>query len=75
MPDENASRSWNPLLAEVFPSFSSLEGPSASTFGWFTFATFNMMYYPDKIAAFNRKGASWRRMLVQQPPLPEFAFF
>lgn len=75
MPDENISKSWNPLLAEVFPSFFSRDGGSAAEFGRFTFATFDMIKYPDKITAYNRKGASWRRMLVQQPPIPEFAFF
>lgn len=75
MPDENVSKSWNPLLAEVFPSFFSRNGGSAAGFGRFTFATFDMIQSPDKITAYNRKEASWRRMLVQQPPIRDFAFF
>lgn len=75
MPDESAPKSWNPLLAEAFPSFFSRDGTSATGFGRFTFATFDMIQRPDKITAYNRKEASWRRMLVQQPPILELAFF
>jgi hypothetical protein len=75
MPDESVSKSWNPLLAEAFPSFFSRDGTSADGFGRFTFATFDMIQRPDKTTVYNRKEASWRRMLVQQPPVLEFAFF
>jgi hypothetical protein len=74
-PDESAFKSWNPLLAEAFPPFFSQTGGSATGFGRFTFATFDMIHYPDKITAYNRKEATWRCMLVQQPPIMEFAFF
>src|SRR5437879_630808 len=47
MPDESAPKSWNPLLAEAFPSFFSQDGTSATGFGRFTFATFDMIQRPD----------------------------
>ncbi|KAJ5166695.1 uncharacterized protein N7482_005476 [Penicillium canariense] len=75
VPNENVPKSWNPLLAEVFPSFFSEHGTAATNFGKFTFSTLDMIKYPDKIIAYNRKEASWRRMLVQQPPILELAFF
>lgn len=33
-----------------------------------------MIDYPDNIAVYDRKEASWRHMLVQQPPVSGFVF-
>lgn len=68
MPDESVSKSRNPLLADAFPSFFSRDGTSADGLGRFTFATFDMIQQPDKITVYSREEASWRCMLVQQPP-------
>lgn len=56
----------NPLLAEEFPSFFPVH-TSPSSDG-FTFQTLTMVQTPERKPAFLRKEASWRRMLVRQPP-------
>lgn len=75
IPDENVSKSWNPLLAELFPTLFTLDGASPARFSRFSFANWDMIKYPDKIAVYDRKEASWRRMLIQQPPMSGFVFF
>lgn len=64
------SRTWqNPLLAEVFPSIFSSSTPEVKSNISFTFKTFDMLRTPEKCEAYMRPDASWRYMLVQQPPL------
>jgi hypothetical protein len=74
MPRQKAEKTLNPLLAEAFPSFFPIHGPPLNG-GLFTFSTFDMIRTPNKKGAYACKEASWRRMLVQQPPISEFAFF
>lgn len=57
----------NPLLAEMFPSVFSRENGESN--GNLTFTTFVMIRNPHKMEAWIRPEASWRKMLVQQPPL------
>ncbi|KAK7038336.1 putative f-box domain protein [Favolaschia claudopus] len=60
----------NPLLAELFPPFfGSLIDHTASRWSWPGSAK-TIMAMPCSLApeAFKRKEASWRRMLVSQPP-------
>lgn len=52
----------NPLLAELFPSFFFRERTR------FTNESLDMVKNTHKAAAYLREEASWRRMLVQQPP-------
>jgi hypothetical protein len=70
----------NPLLAEVFPTVFNQYGLAAQTSGsenrehyaecnLLTFTTFDMVCNPHKLHAYIRPEASWRRMLVQQPPV------
>lgn len=73
MPRQKVERTLNPLLAEAFPSFFPIHGPSSND-ALFTFSTLDMITSHKK-GAYARKEASWRRMLVQQPPISEFAFF
>lgn len=42
---------------------------------FFTYSTFDMIQNPERLEAYTRKEASWRHMLIQQPPIKEFAFF
>jgi hypothetical protein len=74
MPRQKVEKTINPLLAEAFPSFFPMHSQPFND-GLFTVSTFDMIRTPDKKGAYARKEASWRRMLVQQPPISEFAFF
>ena len=63
----------NPLLAETFPSiFPHEDRPIRHRF---TFDTLNWTKDPSRMARFVRPDASWRRMLVQQPPISELGLF
>jgi hypothetical protein len=63
----------NPLLTETFPSiFPSEDRPIHHRF---TFSTLNWIEDPSRLARFVRPDASWRRMLVQQPPISELGLF
>ncbi|KAJ5345856.1 Regulator of G protein signaling superfamily [Penicillium brevicompactum] len=59
----------NPLLAEAFPSIFSSSTPEVKSNIRFTYDTFDMFRHPEKFEAYMRPDASWRYMLVQQPPL------
>lgn len=59
----------NPLLAEAFPSIFSSSTPEVKSNIRFTYDTFDMFRHPEKFEAYMRPEASWRYMLVQQPPL------
>jgi hypothetical protein len=77
----NKPKTQNPLLAETFPSIfdqfectgkrndldtdTTNEKPTSNV----TLTTFDMIKNPHKWDAYIRPEASWRRMLVQQPPV------
>ncbi|KAJ5827729.1 hypothetical protein N7447_004492 [Penicillium robsamsonii] len=81
----NKPKIQNPLLAETFPSIFHQSGSSnggstkyndtdvdtanEDTTSNLTFTTFDMVRNPHKWDAYIRPEASWRRMLVQQPPV------
>ncbi|KAJ7096570.1 hypothetical protein B0H15DRAFT_1019610 [Mycena belliarum] len=67
----------NPLLAELFPPFFA--PPPPNRMSWADVRANNRMFWPDAraimampvaraLAPFARRDASWRRMLVAQPP-------
>jgi hypothetical protein len=57
----------NPLLKETFPSiFPAEDRPEGYMFD---FSGMTMTKDATSMARFVRKGASWRKMLVQQPPI------
>ncbi|KAK7039774.1 F-box domain protein [Favolaschia claudopus] len=63
----------NPLLAEIFsPFFTRLENPHAYHWPGRTASIWEMPWL-KKLDAFRRAGASWRRMLVTQPPVRTLA--
>ncbi|KAJ7125345.1 hypothetical protein C8R44DRAFT_137047 [Mycena epipterygia] len=59
-PDPQSEPTQNPLLAELFPPFFAPEPQQASSI-----MSMPWSKAPD---AFKREDASWRRMLVTQPP-------
>ncbi|KAE8135354.1 hypothetical protein BDV38DRAFT_284989 [Aspergillus pseudotamarii] len=64
IPTDSSSASTkvqNPLLAKMFPSFFQ-SNPTL-------LASVDMLQRPEKLEAYIRPEASWRRMLVQQPPI------
>ncbi|OQE84091.1 hypothetical protein PENNAL_c0029G01012 [Penicillium nalgiovense] len=77
----NKPKTQNPLLAETFPSiFDQSENTNKKndldtdttnekTTSNVTLTTFDMVKNPHKWDAYIRQEASWRRMLVQQPPV------
>ncbi|KAJ5772844.1 hypothetical protein N7457_007740 [Penicillium paradoxum] len=79
----NKAKIQNPLLAEAFPSVfrqssSNRDGTpnhkhngnsNRNSIPELTFTTFDMVRRPRKLNAYIRPEASWRRMLVQQPPV------
>jgi hypothetical protein len=66
----------NPLLVEQFPALFRVIDPDDPEDGYEydepTIAEFAMMKNPSKLAAYLRSEASWRRMLIQQPPVCNF---
>ncbi|KAJ6111315.1 hypothetical protein N7523_007376 [Penicillium sp. IBT 18751x] len=63
----------NPLLAEMFPTIFPTKGdPDNRDFHFFDCA---MTKDPASLDRFVWKDASWRRMLVQQPPISELGLF
>ncbi|KAJ5951417.1 uncharacterized protein N7479_009830 [Penicillium vulpinum] len=73
----NKSKIQNPLLAATFPSIFHQYGNTKTNdtdingnpTPRVTFTTFDMVKNPHKWDAYIRPEASWRRMLVQQPPV------
>ena len=59
----------NPLLAETFPSFFPAKG--RPMYYQFNFSDLAMAKDASTMARFVRDDASWRRMLVQQPPISD----
>ncbi|CAG8381969.1 unnamed protein product [Penicillium salamii] len=67
-PEPIGSPWQNPLLAEVFPSIFTSD-PDVQSNVNLTFTNFDLILNSHKFDAYMRPEASWRRMLVQQPPL------
>ena len=66
----------NPLLAEAFASiFEQNEAVFPQSKTEFTLIDLDMIQNPEKKAAYLRPEASWRRMLVQQPPAFKLGIF
>ncbi|GIK07252.1 hypothetical protein Aspvir_002910 [Aspergillus viridinutans] len=69
----------NPLLVEAFPALFKLTDPDNPEDDYEydkpALATFDMMKSSSKLAAYLRPEASWRRMLVQQPPVCKFEVY
>ncbi|KAB8257628.1 hypothetical protein BDV32DRAFT_152216 [Aspergillus pseudonomiae] len=65
-PSSASTKVQNPLLAKLFPGFFT----SDTSF----LASMDMLQRPEKLEAYIRPEASWRRMLVQQPPIPRIGF-
>jgi hypothetical protein len=63
----------NPLLAEAFPPIFPPKEESKNH--KFDFSDLEWTKDPSSMARFVRRDASWRRMLVQQPPPPELGLF
>lgn len=63
----------NPLLAEMFPTIFPAKGDPYKRD--FHFSDCAMAKGPTSLDHFVQKDASWRKMLVQQPPLWEFGLF
>ncbi|KAF8148537.1 hypothetical protein K438DRAFT_1763797 [Mycena galopus ATCC 62051] len=65
-PSSSMERVQNTLLAEVFPAFFA---PESSCWSWPNAKTLQSMPWSKAPDAFRRPEASWRRMLVTQPPV------
>ena len=63
----------NPLLAGMFPTIFPAKGDRDNRN--FHFSDCAMTKDPETLDRFVRKDASWRRMLVQQPPISELGLF
>ncbi|PYI11377.1 hypothetical protein BO78DRAFT_413846 [Aspergillus sclerotiicarbonarius CBS 121057] len=69
-------RTLNPLLSETFPAiFQQNETIFPRNKEEFTLTNLDMIKKPEKKAAYLRPEASWRRMLIQQPPAFEIGIF
>ncbi|OGM47397.1 hypothetical protein ABOM_002583 [Aspergillus bombycis] len=73
--DSHGRKVPNPLLAEAFPFVfdTAMDGRVPAYRTGECLSTFRMAKYPETQAAFLRREASWRRMLVQQPPVFKLA--
>ncbi|KAJ7256140.1 hypothetical protein B0H12DRAFT_517679 [Mycena haematopus] len=63
-----SSRVENPLLVDLFPPFFASSGPHR--WSWPNSKSLESMPWARAPDAFKRPEASWRRMLVTQPPAP-----
>ncbi|KAJ5639421.1 HET domain protein [Penicillium longicatenatum] len=66
-------KTLNPLLTETFASIFPAE--DRSVYYKFNFSDLAMTKDAASMDRFVRKNASWRKMLVQQPPIPEIGLF
>lgn len=65
----------NPLLAEKFPTVFPAPDDSQSQLRFFELSNCAMTKDSETLDRFCRNNASWRRMLVQQPPIWELGVF
>jgi hypothetical protein len=63
----------NPLLIEDFPPIFSAE--DTSVYCGFDFSDLEWTKHPSSLTRFARADASWRKMLVQQPPISGLGIF
>ncbi|GIJ86479.1 hypothetical protein Asppvi_005368 [Aspergillus pseudoviridinutans] len=67
----------NSMLGVAFPALFDRTDPNDPEdkydYGQSALSTFDMIKNPQKLEAYLRPEASWRRMLVQQPPAHKFA--
>lgn len=82
IPTENTpgqGKVQNPVLVEAFPALFKLIDPDDPEddyeYDQPTLTTFDMMRSSSKLVAYLRPEASWRRMLVQQPPVRKFEVY
>ncbi|PLN79779.1 hypothetical protein BDW42DRAFT_172105 [Aspergillus taichungensis] len=71
-PDDNnnTEHTFNPFLKNAFPTFFlPLSGSSEGGRKKLDLNSLEMVLRPDKQTAYLRPAASWRRMLVRQPPV------
>ncbi|KAJ6517266.1 hypothetical protein C8R47DRAFT_1086825 [Mycena vitilis] len=59
----------NPLLVEIFPPFFLPDLDTQSRWSWPDVESIIALPWASAPAAFRRRDASWRRMLVRQPPV------
>lgn len=71
-PFQKTSWVYNPLLAEIFPSFFP---PSTTTETSVNFETVEFAKNSESMRIFLRPEASWRRMLTTQPPIRKVGGF
>lgn len=69
IPSDYPEKIRNPLLVKRFPSFFG------KTRSRSLLSSLDMITKPDKLEAYIRPEASWRRMLVQQPPVSVVGLF
>ncbi|KAJ5608330.1 hypothetical protein N7537_004949 [Penicillium hordei] len=62
------------LLVDAFPSVLFKHAKRGDDYN-FTIATWDFIKHPEKQLAYLRPEASWRRMLVQQPPIYRIAIW
>ncbi|KAJ7791352.1 hypothetical protein B0H14DRAFT_2395695, partial [Mycena olivaceomarginata] len=68
-PDTLSTPLQNPLLAEIFPPFFTPGPPDENTWKWpGTARAIRAIPWSKAPDAFKQEDASWRRMLVEQPP-------
>jgi len=65
---QSDEKSHNSLLVDAFPSVFSKHEKKEDDFR-FTIESWDFIKHPEKQLAYMRPEASWRRMLVQQPPI------
>lgn len=70
---EPNEKTLNPLLKEKFPPIFPLQ--DSSTYDGFDFSDFNWTKDILSLTRFVRADASWRKMLIQQPPISEIGLF
>ncbi|KAJ5378655.1 hypothetical protein N7509_011774 [Penicillium cosmopolitanum] len=67
---QRVDKTHNLLLVDAFSSLFPKHETDEDYFQCkFTLASWNLAKYPEKQIAYLRPNASWRRMLVQQPPV------
>jgi hypothetical protein len=70
-----AEKTLNPLLAENFPGIFPANANDDDDDDRFTYRGLPMAKDGEAMNRFVRPHASWRRMLVQQPPLTDIGLF
>ncbi|KAJ5105749.1 hypothetical protein NUU61_003096 [Penicillium alfredii] len=69
----STEKAHNPLLAAAFPSLFHTINTDSEDEEEFSFEGLDIVQHPEKRAVYFRPEASWRNMLVQQPPTHKLA--